>query len=642
MKISPYSYNSHVINDASYKARLLSDAPMATEADVVEIQRADASPVYGGKTLRGQYFPLHITILAADENAAFETLLGWFDTRDNTPRKLVVYDTANSNKAWYRMVTPVSVPAKFGKTVTVNLYAADPVWYENVESSDTWAITASGQTKALTVGGNVNTRPRLAVTASTGTAGYAYSLYKQVINPSTSVTFGWPYPLFLATAWDTTGKVQADGDDIRVMIDGVEVPRWVSGAGTASTKVSCNISLQPKVTFSLRTAIAASGAITEIYLTSTAASRESIRKLTAGRAVVIGSERFAYTGIDTVAMKLTGVTRAAKQSSMAAHSAGDTITYIEHDIWILYGNATATAPEQDETYQPIINLTTSTNTSWVYTLFRDADGLRAGAWDYSLSAASVGQVGTSDTCVYTTSHGGDVDPADSMGMKLAAYTQYGRWFANSGSLVWQLYHPAGITDVATTGGKYTTTAASWPARASLQYSASGITWVTKWTATIPTITTWTAVSETGALNGTTAYRYIRYILAGSVTGAENGYAALEVTDTTLTLAAGGVPVITDGTEAALSQFTGSFANSATGQTITLDCPLKTGDTVTVDCENYTVTTSDGASLVGGLSMDANRAAWLELAPGANTLTYTGSAGLTSVSVTVYWRDRQAQ
>ena len=57
----------------------------------------------------------------------------------------------------------------------LELRAKDPFEYATDETTDTWNVTASGQTKEVTAGGNVYSKPRLTLTAS-----------GDVVNPSIS------------------------------------------------------------------------------------------------------------------------------------------------------------------------------------------------------------------------------------------------------------------------------------------------------------------------------------------------------------------------------------------------------------------------------------------------------------------------
>src|SRR4030042_1660518 len=89
---------------------------------------------------------------------------------------------------------------------------------------------------------------------------------------------------------------------------------------------------------------------------------------------------FTYTGKNNALQRFAGCIRAARGTAAGAHGLGDTVWWVQHDIWILYGNAAATAPTVDGNYEPAFELDDSVNTSWVYAEFGENDGLRTGQW----------------------------------------------------------------------------------------------------------------------------------------------------------------------------------------------------------------------------------------------------------------------
>ena len=78
----------------------------------------------------------------------------------------------------------------------------------------------------------------------------------------------------------------------------------------------------------------------------------------------------AYTGRNTTTKTFTGVTRASRGTTAAAHDAADAVTWVQHEIWIEYGDATLAAIVPDNDYKPMFVLTSS-NTSWDYDEFYD-------------------------------------------------------------------------------------------------------------------------------------------------------------------------------------------------------------------------------------------------------------------------------
>ncbi|RLG29464.1 hypothetical protein DRO03_07235 [Methanosarcinales archaeon] len=104
--------------------------------------------------------------------------------------------------------------------------------------------------------------------------------------------------------------------------------------------------------------------------------------------LLIGSEAFTYAAKNDSLKRFTGVSRAQKGTAAAGHSASADVEWIQHDVWMVYGNAAATAPSVDSNYEPVFNLT-SYNTSWNYAYFGE-DGLgRPGAWAKAFESGNV-------------------------------------------------------------------------------------------------------------------------------------------------------------------------------------------------------------------------------------------------------------
>ena len=98
------------------------------------------------------------------------------------------------------------------------------------------------------------------------------------------------------------------------------------------------------------------------------------------------------------------------------------------------------------------------------------------------------------------------------------------------------------------------------------------------------------------------------------------------------------PTVTLGAEAVNYYLNLTIANAATGESITLKQLMTTAQTLTVDCANHTVTLSDGTNCLAALALSSPRVEWLDLAPGANVLTFT-DVGTAGVTVTLAWSDR---
>jgi hypothetical protein len=637
MRITVESYDGHDLNDSSYRAYIPLDesAGMLNLADASEvaIARAGNFPSFAGKNLAGKSFVLSVYMLGT-YSTQIDTLKQWFDTRSTTLKKLVISDPLNSDKQWYVMCACVKQPVIDGPTTEFVLYAPDPTLLSNTASTDSWSVTASGQTKALTVPGNVSAKPVITITPTQAKSGsYAYKRFLTVKNVTSSAFVDYPYDVLDnsldGAALVTASKLQADGDDLRVFVDGAEVSRWLQDVNTTTAQCWINISLKPKQTNTLRTAIAGSGSITTIEFPISKHNDSFMSALPTRGILQVASELFTYTSVDKKKYCVNGVTRAAKGTSMAAHSIGDAVTWIEHDIWLMYGNSSVTAPTQDETKKPIIKLS-STNDSWIYEEFGDDANLRTGRW-LRVVESSVGKA----SHAYSANQITYADPASEMGMRILAYQSKGKWMGETATISWLLSHPAGVTHV-TSSGEYYRNTSSWPAVAGLFKKTSK--WSSQWNLSSPTsVSSWTAFSKASEALGAT-YTQLMFKLSGSVSAVADGTACMEVADVTLTLASANRPTVAISSEQANYYLDLKLTNNTSGEFLSIQYMMALNAALTIDCAGKSITYADGTVALSSMTLSSVRQGWLDIAPGSNTLQYDDT-GTAAVTVGFSWNDR---
>lgn len=178
-----------------------------------------------------------------------------------------------------------------------------------------------------------------------------------------------------------SSQLMANLQDLRVFRGVTEVDSWNSGMGSA-TKIWINPTYAPKIEMPLLTAITNVQAVPfSVNVTVTAANLALIKRLPKSFIFMIDNEAFVG-GLSATpnVYRFTAVARAQKGTAAAAHAAGATVRWIEHDINIVWGDAQAGAQVVDDTRKPMLNLSTSTNTSWVHAEFASGDGLRTGGW----------------------------------------------------------------------------------------------------------------------------------------------------------------------------------------------------------------------------------------------------------------------
>lgn len=419
--------------------------------------------------------------------------------------------------------------------------------------------------------------------------------------------------------------MQANGADWAYMIDGVIVDRHLADINTNHSKAWAVFSLAPKIDLTLGTAIANSGIIGEIQLQATNANRTALAGLNTPCLYQFGSEVFSITAKDPKTLKLAVGERAARNTSMGTHTVGEVGHYIQHDIWLLYGDPNATLPETDDTRKPVFDLSLSTNTHRVYSIFADEAGLRSGAWKPSLTTK--GKI----SHFYPGSHGDmEADPATEMGMEMDAWQISSRWQGETATLMWQLYCPCGITQISSNGEKFRIST-TWPVLAGLDRSINGINWINVWKETTPvTGSSWTAWNRANAaLTGNPPY--VRFVFSGSIAAVANNQVNFEILEVTLDLLSTQVPVITITPEETNYQLDMEIKNNRTGESFAVSYPMKLNKTLTIDTNKKTVL-YEGALVRYIPKFSSDRLNWLQLLPGNNAMLTTGANELEYTAV----------
>jgi hypothetical protein len=551
-----------------------------------------------------------------------DELAGWFDYEDETPKGLLASDQDGSTNL--RTLTGVCVGFAEIEDSGGQQYRAiiaisgDPYWNRFSERVQPWTVNTTPDTQAVSNDGDMDCWPRFEITPTSGkTGGYDYKVW--IALKWLSETGATKYPTDITdNAWNTAtlvsgAKMQADGDDLRVYVDGVEVDRWLDGINTTTTEVWVNLDFQPTAQATLGEQIAASGAITEIV------SSDDISLFPSSGILFIDSEAFTYTSKSNSSKTFYGVTRASRGTSMALHTTTDTIYWIQHDIWIYYGNSGASAPDVDDDHKPVMTLNSTTNTSWVYAFFGEVDGLRSGSWVYQES------VGNPSSYKYTANQDTDADPFQECGL----YTEYDQ---RGPSLQWFLYNPCFITNANFTNGHKKAN----PKEAQSHYIAvkgSGSWIITYWIPDPTADDTWETWSRNESMS---AADYTHVALGGS--GTQPSWA--EFSDCTITLNSSYTPDITIGSEQNNYSLDCELYNITTDEALEIKYTMNLNETLVIDCADKDVYDDEdnikqfqALTVVGG-----PRLHWMTLAPGSNTIRYT-ETGVNTVNVSIYYRPR---
>jgi hypothetical protein len=715
MKLSLLTWNGSNINNGNPFYAIIPQGQLANlSVNAVLVNRAGDYPALTSVVKQPSILVIQVIIAAGSNiNTNRELLKKYFFT-DESIHNLVAQDEADGNKQYYRSGIPVRLVESNGEpnVFFVSIQTEYPYWQLVTATSDSWPVTGTADTQAITNAGNLPVKPIFTITpTTTKTAGFAYRRYIPIYNntdksyttpleitggglntstlvadttvsnqinvggginaavttwaidtavggglPSgggmfymdseqctyTSITGGNTINGVVrgvngttaATHLDNTvmtrSKVQADGHDLRVWLDGSEADRWISGINTATTKIWANIAFSPRKQGTTLASINA--AATTITFTVTAANLAflSALKTVTNLTLLLENEAVVFNpdNIDLILYQITGVTRGQKETTAASHAAGTTVRHIEHDLWLLYGDSALSAPDTNDDFKPIFDLT-STNGAWVYSNYFD-DGLtRPGGWKGEVQASR-----TKLSYCYTADENTFADPSTTLGLALRGAMDF--TIPNeAGTLAWSLTHPAGITDVLYSGKKYRT--ASFPAIVGLQYlEATASVWFTIQNEGQPSLAlTWESFGPlTVDLGGT--YDSIRFVIDGLLSSAIGEAALAQFNTVTVTFDSANLPTIAVGSEVAINFFDTKISNTTTSEYIKFKTPCPLNSPLVIDTEAKKAYLADGRLVP--VIVSSNRADWLNLASGSNTLQWD-DVGTVAVTVTVAHRDR---
>lgn len=658
MQLRILTWNGHNIQDTTYKTSVPPGQLSNLQKNGVSVPRTFDWPALATSIIDNeQTFTFNIQVISGEFSEMREQLKGWFSIVDYNRHYLVAEDTYDSNRQWYLVGIPIQfVELKVG-WYAVTLQVEMKAWrmVEAIEETPI-SLTASGQYFELTNLGNVPCKPLIAITPTTPrvAGGYLYSVWVPIYS-QISRAFQKPFDLtnggFDTATLVAGGDMLASGDDIQILIDGVEVDRWLGNMNAADTKIWVNLSLSASdwQVGVLGTSIASSGDVFEIALYPTVHNRKVLANLASAvnKVVLIDDEAFVYESIDLNNCKFISSTnmRAKKNTAMAAHTDGVSVRYIEHDIWFNYGNPDAVAPTLDDTQKPIFDLDASTNTSWVYTDVWNYPNPRPG----SFITSGNGPTPPNNSFISfgdLTTGGTGVSPGEFLANVVLVRPWATAILVNQ-LFEWTLYHPCGIDEVVFSGDKYisaTPGLAGWPSFVGLRKSTDGNVWADAQTESAPaSVDTWDDFGPTTVdLLAVSGYPYIRFFINAQITSTSAAEQTIMIQWDTITvnIVSAAVPVCVFNAEIDNNPISAIILNTNTGEYLTLNTICKTNTTILIDCENKKVTYEDGTNRLYALGWSPGRSddSWLDCPPGLNEFQYI-DVGMSDVDVAVTHRDR---
>lgn len=649
MKLIPYTFNGSAINDGTaYIAKLIETSHNQGAADVIELSRTNAFPLYAGKELQSKNLFLVIDMQGTIASQ-IENIKKIFDISDHSQYTFVCKDENNSNKQWYINATPINEEWT-GNTVTYTLNADDPIWRSIVQGTLSVSMNSDSTFGTIAVGGNKYAQPVISITptSSKGTAGYAYRRFVTLYNKGT-IDYG-KYPVNLADNGSGTAfisgstlvagtKLLSSGTDLRVFVDGQQVNRYLGGTvNSGTTLIWANINLPAGQEMTLGTAIGTADTAGTIWFQQTTSNQNALKSIPSQGLLHSGSEIFYYGTKDWQNYCVKNVTRAVKLTAVGSHSIGGTFHWLPHDIWVAYGNSAATSITMDSDYGPAFGQSASNNNQWKYFSFGKYNGKPSAMWK---PGKPISQGGESNW--YTGNQGTtETDPFTDIGCAIKAWKNGNRWQSEKAEINWMAYLPAGATALVYSIDKYMATTNSWPEIISGFCYSNGYG-ITKNNLATPAVAgSW--YTNSGTITPTESQRYWYLWFKGSLPGASNNVAYLECNEATFSLDK--FPFVGIGSEENNYHLELYIRNSNTNEKIKLETVMGVGETLTVNCANKTVelsaadTGTQTSNLINAIELDSVRDEWLTMQPGANNIISFGENGTTGLDIELTFEERQ--
>jgi len=680
MKLSPFSFNgnSTINNGTTFITEFSSGSDNALSDPKLTprlVTRIGHFPLLANVSGKMRMMQLQVKLAPANKaspRSKRDDMAAIFDATDysGTLKTFIAKDSDDSDKQW--QLDGIVIDFDWDDEyyfAKVTLAIPDPRWKAVTQTTaSAFNITASGDTKAITAGGNIPTLPYIEIkpTGARGGTAVLYRRFIKVVNPQSDKIFNGPINLANSEASNgldtdalvTASKMLANGDDIRIYVDGKLRDRWLQDINTTSTEIWINLFLKRGRTGTLKTAIAGAGAISTIDFKITPANFQMLEHMDDQGQVYINSEAFRYKGKDLNTYQLKNVKRTRFGTSIAAHSAGDSIVKVDHRIWMEYGDTGVTnspnTPDADK--QKPIFLLTSENDRWEYSNFSARNAARGGEWEPEVNIRRPTQHSGARAAAAVTHYTATADPADTaqwadpssvMGLQIRAVYRRNKYLPTGGSLEWMFHSKTGITDVTVTGKRYTNSTSVWPLHMELRNSTDGENWIQEWDEAVPaSAATWTNFTINASKRAlSTTSEYISFHIGGGVPGhaTTQNHVLGEISSLEVFFAGANVPTVAmsaeQGTQYEIKELT--LANDTTGDEIHIrNLTLDVNDSVVVDCENRKVyLLEDNSNLKEHVHTNTIRDRWLTLQGGvSNTLSYT-DVNTGNVTVTVKYNDR---
>lgn len=316
----------------------------------------------------------------------------------------VVDENGNIRRMLCKSLGVVPWEEHSSQAYVASLDADEPIWEADSEIQSqefmSGTVAAAGWTFPIDNTGNVRSYPDIISVRAWSHKGNANDFIRRWRphiawrSPLAGVdTQGLPYPIdifdgqFDTAAEVGAGRMRTGCDDIAVFLDGVQVDRYVERPNTTGTAVWCSMAFQP----------ARSATVPAMGNGANPATGEDLQVTNPEGTVgfpdtgvlLIDSEAVLYRGRE--ADRFLNVTRAFGYTATAAHGAGTTAWFEEHEIIVLTNYSAYADPREDADRKPMLDLAASTNALHSYGsegFYTDA--LRTGQWLRELRGTQIG------------------------------------------------------------------------------------------------------------------------------------------------------------------------------------------------------------------------------------------------------------
>jgi hypothetical protein len=641
MDVTLKSWDGNSINNGTaYVSKIWrADDPMMARSSPVYSSQIGAPPMYTTKEMTSTILPITITV-AGTAASLTSDLFKWFDSSYDGEKVLVGTDSAS--KDWYINATPIGVVERIsGSAYKVALNVGDYVWQSVTTYGTAGTITTTAGTVNVVTAGNMYSKPDIKLVPTAGTvAGFSYSMFVPVHydpNNTTFYLYGAIAPVdifnaaFPGSALVAAGRAQATGNDVRIYVNDVEVPRFLNNWNTGSAQAFVTMDM------GLYNYSSASGTTYpyNVLSGSLSAIATVINFSRSWTIIPAGKQAYFQNGNEIIQGTLsTGgvsgsivnvISRALFNTVAGTLATGGTIYPLNNKVMMYYGNSTMAAPTLGSADYPMFDYTTSNNAKWVYSQFQStAYPTRPAQWNTNTVYSGWHLYsGTGDT---TT------DPAEVMGIRCDSATAVTT--ANMYRFP-QGLNPSQLGTVVYSGYKYRS-GTGWFLNTTSDGALLNFGTSYGYITTPTTAGTWYA--HDGTITSTENLPYFDFI-AKRQSSSVNGI-GVELGAATITFK--NTPVV--GTSPALSIFTfsGSLGNANTGDSLYLTNNQVLNGTVDINTDAHTLyyTTGGSVNLFPSTTFSSYRQEWLKMNPGTTAITWT-QPGTVNTIASITWKDRQS-